>query len=160
MFSNSPTAQYFRKHLTLANSIVVAGSGIGTLALGPFYEFILSNFGWRMMLRILSGFAFVVFLIALLYRPFPDKYKRTKQEPTKGSQFFDLSVWKMKPFVVWVVSMSLMFIGYFVPFMHLVSRYSCYRLNTHKLTSDLYHPFRSFSFSFIDTPVGFQFALV
>jgi len=113
--------QYFRKRLTLANSIVVAGGGIGTLALGPFYQFILSNLGWRVMLRILSGLAFVVLLSALLYRPLPDKYKKhAKKESKNESKFFaDLSVWKMKPFVVWVVATSLMFIGYFVPFTHL-----------------------------------------
>ena len=125
MFSNFSVGQYFRKRLTLANSIVVTGSGLGTLALGPFYEFILSNLGWRVLLRVLSGLAFVVLLTALLYRPLPDKYKRhTKKETTKNSKFVDLSVWKMKPFVVWAVSISLMFIGYFVPFFHTVSRYS------------------------------------
>lgn len=125
VFSNSSAGQYFRKRLTLANGIVMAGGGIGPLAMGPFYQFILSNHGWRVMLRILSGFAFVVFLCALLYRPLPDKYKKqTKKEPRNESGFFDLSVWKMKPFVVWVVSTSLMFIGYFVPFFHLVSRHS------------------------------------
>lgn len=112
--------QYFRKRLTLANSIVVAGAGIGPLAMGPFYQFILSNHGWRVMLRILSGLAFVMFLCTLLYRPLPDKYKKqTKKESRNESRFFDLSVWKMKPFVVWVVSTSMMFIGYFVPFFHL-----------------------------------------
>ena len=113
--------QYFKKHLPLANGIVTAGSGIGTLAMGPFYHVILSNLGWKMMLRILCGLGFLVFLSALLYRPLPAKYKRAqKTETPTGSKFFDLSVWKMKPFIVWVISMSLLFIGYFVPFIHLV----------------------------------------
>lgn len=119
-----PTAfagQYFRKHLPLANGIVTAGSGIGTLAMGPFYHVILSNLGWKMMLRILCGCAFLMFLSALFYRPLPEKYKSVKQEPASETKFFDVSVWKIKPFVVWVVSMSLLFIGYFVPFIHLVS---------------------------------------
>lgn len=125
MFSNSFTGQYFRKRLTFANCIVVAGSGTGTLAMGPFYQFILSNYSWRVLLRILSGLAFAVLLCALLYRPLPDKYKqRTKKGATKESKFVgDMSVWKMKPFVVWVAAMSLLFIGYFVPFTHMVSRY-------------------------------------
>lgn len=121
VFSTFFTGQYFKKHLPLANGIVTAGSGIGTLAMGPFYHVILSSLGWKMMLRILCGFAFLMFLSALFYRPLPEKYKRAKQEPEAKSKFLDLSVWKMKPFVVWVVSMSLLFIGYFVPFIHLVS---------------------------------------
>lgn len=111
--------QYFQKHLPLANGIVTAGSGIGTLAMGPFYHLILSNLGWKMMLRMLGGFAFFMFVSALFYRPLPSKYKRAYKETDKQSKFFDLSVWKVKPFVVWVVSMSLLFVGYFVPFIHL-----------------------------------------
>lgn len=111
--------QYFEKHLPLANGIVTAGSGIGTLAMGPFYDLVLSNLGWKKMLRILSGFAFVMFLSALMYRPLPAKYKRAHIEAERKTKIFDLSVWKMKSFVFWVVSMSLLFMGYFVPFIHL-----------------------------------------
>lgn len=112
--------QYFKRHLPLANGIVTAGSGIGTLAMGPFYHFILSNLGWKRMLRILCGFSFLLFVSALFYRPLPDKYKRARKEKEEQPKFFDLSVWKMKSFVFWVVSMSLLFVGYFVPFIHLV----------------------------------------
>ncbi|XP_073246825.1 monocarboxylate transporter 10-like [Porites lutea] len=111
--------QYFQRHLPLANGIVTAGSGIGTLAMGPFYHFLLSNLGWKIMLRILSGFAFLMFVSALLYRPLPAKYKRACTEKKERAKLFDLSVWKIKPFVFWVVSMSLLFVGYFVPFIHL-----------------------------------------
>ncbi|KAM7430136.1 hypothetical protein ABFA07_019109 [Porites harrisoni] len=111
--------QYFQRHLPLANGIVTAGSGIGTLAMGPFYHFILSNLGWKIMLRILSGFAILMFVSALLYRPLPAKYKRACTEKKERAKLFDLSVWKIKPFVFWVVSMSLLFVGYFVPFIHL-----------------------------------------
>ena len=116
------TGQYFQRHLPLANGIVTAGSGIGTLAMGPFYHFILSNLGWKIMLRILSGFAFLMFVSALLYRPLPAKYKRACTEKKERAKLFDLSVWKIRPFVFWVVSMSLLFVGYFVPFIHLVRR--------------------------------------
>lgn len=120
-FSSTSTGQYFKRYLPLANGIVTAGSGIGTLAMGPLYHVILSKLGWKIMLRILCGLGIVMFLSALLYRPLPEKYKRAQKEPSTKSKLFDISVWKMKPFVVWVISMSLLFIGYFVPFIHLVS---------------------------------------
>ena len=72
------------------------------------------------MLRILCGFAFFMFVSALFYRPLPTKYKRAYKGTQKQTKFFDLSVWKMKSFLFWVLSMSLLFIGYFVPFIHLV----------------------------------------
>ncbi|KAK2569119.1 Monocarboxylate transporter 10 [Acropora cervicornis] len=111
--------EYFDKHLPLANGIVTAGSGVGTMAMGPFYHFVLSNLGWKMMLRILCAFAFVMILSALLYRPLPARYKRAHSQHKERPKFFDPSVWKMKSFVFWVVSMSLLFVGYFVPFIHL-----------------------------------------
>ena len=119
------TGQYFQRHLPLANGIVTAGSGIGTLAMGPFYHFLLSNLGWKILLRILSGFAFLMFVSALLYRPLPAKYKRAHIGRKERAKLFDSSVWKIKPFVFWVVSMSLLFVGYFVPFIHLVRRLCC-----------------------------------
>lgn len=111
--------EYFDKHLALANGIVTSGSGIGTLAMGPFYDFILSNMGWKTMLRILCGFSFAMLLSALMYRPLPTKYKRASRKHEKRPKLFDPSVWRMKSFVFWVVSMSLFFIGYFIPFIHL-----------------------------------------
>ncbi|XP_073247275.1 monocarboxylate transporter 10-like [Porites lutea] len=111
--------QYFDRNLALANGIITGGSGIGAIAMGPFYHLVLSNLGWKIMLRILSGFAFLMFVSALLYRPLPAKYKRAHIGRKERAKLFDLSVWKIKPFVFWVVSMSLLFFGYFVPFIHL-----------------------------------------
>ena len=93
--------------------------------MGPFYHLVLSNLGWKIMLRILCGFAFLMFVSALLYRPLPAKYKRAHIGRKERAKLFDLSVWKIKPFVFWVVSMSLLFFGYFVPFIHLVRKRRC-----------------------------------
>ncbi|CAH3160523.1 unnamed protein product [Pocillopora meandrina] len=111
--------QYFKRYLPLANGIVTAGSGVGTLAMGPLFHVILSSMGWKKMLRIFSGLGIVMLICALLYRPLPAKYKRAQKQPEKKTKLFDFSVWKMKSFVFWVISMSLLFIGYFVPFIHL-----------------------------------------
>ena len=113
--------QYFRRHLPLANGIVTAGSGVGALVMGPLYHLILSNLGWRMMLRIISCVAFLLFVCALFYRPLPAKYQQAAKNSSKDFKFLDFSVWKIKPFVMWVMSMSFLFLGYFVPFLHLVS---------------------------------------
>ena len=90
--------------------------------MGPFYHLVLSNLGWKIMLRILCGFAFLMFVSALFYRPLPAKYKRAHIGRKERAKLFDLSVWKIKPFVFWVVAMWLIHIGYFVPFIYLVSK--------------------------------------
>lgn len=88
--------------------------------MGPFYHLILSNLGWKILLRILSGFGFLMFVSALFYRPLPTKYNRVHAESKETAKLFDLSIWKIKPFVFLVVSISLVHIGYFIPFIHLV----------------------------------------
>ena len=90
--------------------------------MGPFYHLVLSNLGWKIMLRILCGFAFLMFVSALFYRPLPAKYKRAHIGRKERTTLFDLSVWKIKPFVFWVVAMWLIHIGYFVPFIYLVRK--------------------------------------
>lgn len=111
--------QYFKRHLPVANGIVTAGSGVGTLAMGPLFHIILSSMGWKIMLRIFSGLGIVMLVCALLYRPLPAKYKRARKQSEKKLKLFDFSVWRMNSFIFWVISMSLLFLGYFVPFIHL-----------------------------------------
>ena len=90
--------------------------------MGPFFHLVLSNLGWKIMLRMLCGFAFLMFVSALFYRPLAAKYKRAHTGRKERPKLFDLSLWKIKPFVFWAVAMWLIHIGYFVPFIHLVSK--------------------------------------
>ena len=122
------SGQYFKRRLALANGIITGGSGVGALAMGPFYHLILSNLGWKILLRILSGLAFLMFVSALFYRPLPAKYNRVHAESKERAKLFDLSVWKIKPFVFLVVSISLLHIGYFIPFIHLVRNGRYYKM--------------------------------
>ena len=127
-FDNIFSGQYFKRRLALANGIVTGGSGVGALAMGPFYHLILSNLGWKILLRILSGFAFLMFVSALFYRPLHAKYNRVHAESKERAKLFDLSVWKIKPFVFLVASISLLHIGYFIPFIHLVRNVRYYKM--------------------------------
>ena len=88
--------------------------------MGPFYQRLLSTLGWKVFLKILSCVAVIIFISALLYRPVPPRYKAGRTHTEKSPPFFDFTVWKIKSYVFWVVSMSMLFVGYFVPFIHLV----------------------------------------
>ena len=113
-----PSGKYFKKRLALANGLVTGGSGVGTIAMGPFYHFVISTLGWRMLLRILSCIALLIFVAALTYRP----VRARKSGPgSERSTMFDCAVWTNKAFIFWVFSTSFLFVGYFVPFIHLVS---------------------------------------
>ena len=110
---------------------------MGSLAMGPFYQLLLSTLGWKVFLRILSCVAVIIFVSALLYRPVPPRYKSGRQQAEKSPPFFDLSVWRNKSYVFWVLSMFMLFVGYFVPFIHLVSFVLIVKIYTNDVLASL-----------------------
>ena len=109
--------QYFKKRLALANGIATSGSGVGSLVASPVINFLLQTVGWKSSMRILSGFAGILWMAALLFKP-REIDDADRKEHTK---LFDTSVWKNKAYVLWVTTVALFQFGYLVPFVHLVS---------------------------------------
>jgi len=120
---------YFNKKLSLANGLTSSGSGVGSLAMGPVLQFLLDQFGMRNTMRISAGMMACILLVSLVYRPIntpflnADKYdKRKEAEKKKGCcSFLDFSLFKNKAYLMWCGSLSFWMLGYFVPFVHLVS---------------------------------------
>lgn len=122
---------YFNKRLSLANGLTSSGSGVGSLAMGPILQWLINLFGMRNTMRISAGMMASIIIIALIYRPIntpflnADKYEPKKKEGEKKkgifTRFIDLSLFKNKAYVVWCASLSFWMLGYFVPFVHLVS---------------------------------------
>ncbi|XP_068754811.1 monocarboxylate transporter 10-like isoform X1 [Montipora capricornis] len=108
--------QYFKKRLALANGIATSGSGVGSLVAGPVINFLLQTVGWKSSMRILSGFAGILWMAALLFKP-REIDDADRKEHTK---LFDTSVWKNKAYVLWVTTVALFQFGYLIPFVHLV----------------------------------------
>ena len=108
----------FFRHLALANGIAAAGS-VGTIALGPLLETLLSTLGWKITARILSGLLLIPVLAALVYRV-PKSSSIQRQDKPK-LKLLDLSVLKHRGFIVLCVAISIFMMCYPVPFIHLVS---------------------------------------
>lgn len=118
-------SKYFKTRLSLVNGIVTSGSGVGTLAMGPLIQALISNFGVSNAFRVISGMMTLLILCGATFRPVPPAYKQqsdTETQQKKKRKFFDWEIFKNKGYVLWCVCLSIFMLGYFVPFVHLVSR--------------------------------------
>ncbi|XP_031568466.1 monocarboxylate transporter 10-like [Actinia tenebrosa] len=120
---------YFNKKLSLANGLTSSGSGVGSLAMGPVLQGLLSRFGMRNTMRISAAMLACIIVIALVYRPINtpflngskyDKEKEANQKKKGCARFVDFSLFKNKAYLVWCGSLSFWMLGYFVPFVHLI----------------------------------------
>ena len=58
--SNAAVGQWFSSRRGLATGIAVAGSGVGSVILGPFSQGLISTYDWRIATRILALIGFVL----------------------------------------------------------------------------------------------------
>lgn len=115
-------SKYFKRRIAVVNGLVTAGSGVGTLVIGPVVQVLFLRFGVPNTFRIVAGIFSLVILCGATFRPVPAKYSqyngRTEGREAKG--LFDCSVFNNKGYVIWIASLATFQLGYFVPFVHLV----------------------------------------
>lgn len=113
---------YFDKRLALANGLGTSGSGVGSLVASPVINYTLRAFGWKTSLRIISGAAAFLTFACIVYRPLRTKneYRRSGVKRPR-SKLCDISIWKNRAYVTWVLTIALFQFGYPVPFVHMVS---------------------------------------
>ena len=110
--------RYFRRRLTFASGIALAGAASGGLVYGPTIQMLSSKFGISTTFRILAGLQTLMLLCALVFRPVT-LVTGTNQRQRKTR--FDLSVFKNRAYVIWVVAQCTFMVVFLVPFVHLVS---------------------------------------
>lgn len=116
-------SKYFKTRLSLVNGIVTSGSGLGTLSMGPLIQLLISSLGVFNAFRVIAGLLTLLIPCAATFRPVPPTYKAKIDESQlkKKKKFFDWEIFKNKGYVLWCVCLSIFMLGYFVPFVHLVS---------------------------------------
>ena len=114
-------SKYFKRRIAVVNGLVTAGSGVGTLVLGPVVQILFLRFGVPNTFRIVAGIFSLVILCGATFRPVSAKYSQYNDK-TKGEarKLFDFSIFKNKGYVIWIASLATFQLGYFVPFVHLV----------------------------------------
>ncbi|KAJ9590108.1 hypothetical protein L9F63_016769, partial [Diploptera punctata] len=63
---------YFEKYRSLATGIAVCGSGLGTFAFAPLSEYLITEYGWRGAMLIISAIVLNCMILGALFRPVPD----------------------------------------------------------------------------------------
>lgn len=95
--------------------------------MGPIMQLAVNRLGWANSTRVLAGMLSLCTIGSLLYRvPYQNNKTAEKVEREEKPQrppIFDISVFWNKAFLVWCISLSTFMMGYFVPFVHLVSDY-------------------------------------
>ena len=102
----------------MANGLVSCGSGVGTMVMGPVMQVLIEKVGWVNTIRVCSALMILVTLASLVYRP---RIPPIPAEIAKTRPLFDVSVFKNKAYVLFVIALSFFMLAYFVPFVHLVS---------------------------------------
>lgn len=131
---------YFKKRLSLAYGITLAGSGAGTPVMIVFLEYLIKRWGWRVTFQFTAAVVISVFIGGLTYLPInpskPTNQSNKDVSPRKEKlrvtsraysllrslvRIFDPKPFKDRAFAVWVVALGFCIFGYFIPFVFVVS---------------------------------------
>ncbi|XP_059152863.1 monocarboxylate transporter 12-like [Physella acuta] len=113
---------YFRQHQSVAMGIVASGSSLGMLILAPVVQIMLDALNWRIMFRIHAGaLSFLIFLNFFIKPVKRQKPISDNKKPFCASMIEDLTLWKNRVFLLWAFSMAIVYFGYQIPNMLLVS---------------------------------------
>ena len=119
-------SEYFSKRLVFANGIGLSGCGIGTLALVPLMNYLIDTSHWRETLRILSATSALLLLVGWIYFVVPAPLRNPDaSSSTEPQKIFNMALLKNRAFVLWIISCGLVLFGFYIPYVHLVSRLSC-----------------------------------
>ncbi|XP_060137899.1 monocarboxylate transporter 13-like isoform X2 [Zootoca vivipara] len=122
-------SRYFERRRPLATSLALSGAGVASLALSPFFQFLVDLYGWRGALLVVSGMVFHLVPCGALLRPLTlpkdDGALAAPQEREESwrrrlSSLFGLSLLRHRGFVTYTCSGVLNAAGFFVPLVHLV----------------------------------------
>ena len=116
---------YFDKYVSVTTGIIVSGSSFGTLILSPISQALISSIGWRNAFRTFACLTIVATLGGFSYQE-GARRSRTPEQQIRLSlgrrMMADLYLWKNRVFVIWIIVVCLVMFGYYVPYVHLVSK--------------------------------------
>ncbi|KAI5610189.1 monocarboxylate transporter 1 [Silurus asotus] len=124
--------KYFYKRRPIANGIAMAGSPVFLSTLAPLNSWLYDQFGWRGSFLILGGALLNCCVAGALMRPIgpkPQPKPEIKEEETKEKEkktvmqtinsFIDLTLFKHRGFLLYLLGNVIMFFGLFAPLVFL-----------------------------------------
>ncbi|XP_078389887.1 monocarboxylate transporter 13-like [Cetorhinus maximus] len=127
-------SRYFKRRRALATGLAFTGVGIASSFFPPVFQFLIDEYGWRGALQVVSAVMLNLCVCAALLRPItlqedlrvtsrghPDRGRRSPECWGKVTSTFDLTLFLHRGFVVYSLAVTLMTVGYFVPYIHLMA---------------------------------------
>ncbi|XP_072540766.1 monocarboxylate transporter 1a [Salminus brasiliensis] len=124
--------KYFYKRRPIANGLAMAGSPVFLSTLAPLNSWFYDQFGWRGSFLILGGLLLNCCVAGSLMRPIGPKAKPAVEGPEKKTEgaekktvmgmvnsFIDLSLFKHRGFLLYLLGNIIMFFGLFSPLVFL-----------------------------------------
>lgn len=122
-------SKYFYHRRPFANGIAMSGAPVILCSLGPLNSWLYDLFGWRGSFLILGGILLNCCVAGALMRPIGPKHKpAAKEVGADGGEktlmeiinsFIDLSLFKHRGFLLYLISNIVMFCGVFTPLVFL-----------------------------------------
>ncbi|KAG5282765.1 hypothetical protein AALO_G00059710 [Alosa alosa] len=131
--------KYFQVKRPMANGLAMAGSPVFLSTLAPLNQFLFDSFGWRGSFLILGGFVMNCCVAGALMRPIEVKPRASPATSANGApgdkeqspgarspankrgcagrvnQFIDLSLFKHRGYLIYLVGNVVLFFGFFAP---------------------------------------------
>lgn len=126
--SVASVARYFKKRRTFATALAFTGVGLSSFAFSPLFQFLVDTYGWRGALLVVAGMSFNLVVCGALIRPLTLKEDLAGPGDPGGSclgklsTLFGLPLLSHWPFMRFVLAVTLINTGYFIPYVHLVAR--------------------------------------
>lgn len=121
----------FTRRRTLALGLAFSSIGLSSFAFNPLFQLLIEMYAWRGALLILGGLSLNIVPCGALIRPQKrqvDAEKTDSEKKTscssmlqKVSTYLELSLLFERPYITYVTAISLLNVGYFVPYFHLVA---------------------------------------
>ncbi|KAM7366293.1 hypothetical protein PAMP_015744 [Pampus punctatissimus] len=121
----------FTRRRTLALGLAFSSIGLSSFAFNPLFQLLVEVYAWRGALLILGGLSLNIVPCGALIRP-----RRRSKAPAKVhaesrsscatalhriSSYLELSLLCERPYITYTMAVTLLNVGYFVPYFHLVA---------------------------------------
>lgn len=117
--------KYFFNKRPIANGLAMAGSPVFLSTLAPLNTWLFDQFGWRGSFLILGGLLLNCCVAGSLMRPIGPKPKPPEKSTERRTvmqtinSFIDLTLFKHRGFLLYIIGNSIMFFGLFTPLVFL-----------------------------------------
>ena len=114
--------RYFIKRCSLALGLVATGPGGGLFVMSPVLQALVDALDWRGTFMAMAGIVAIIGLLICVFLRMPDSTDQLSTQNEEKEKLCDFSVYRNKRFVIFTVAMCLMYIGHYIPSVHMVSR--------------------------------------